>query len=55
MEGTGSKYKTYKLTSKVPWPLDERYGFAACYPFINYAEDEHLIMASDHGLETKFS
>lgn len=55
MEGTGTQYKTYKLTSKVPWPLDERYAFAVCYPFINYGDDEHLIIASDHGLESKFA
>jgi len=54
MVGTGSAYKCYKTTSRSPWPLDDRMMFATCYPYIDFAQDEHMLIVSDHGLESVF-
>jgi len=51
MKNTGDAYKTFKTTSKAPWPFDDRYVFSVCYPFIDFAEDEHMLIVSDQGLE----
>lgn len=54
MSGTGDKYQTYKTVSKAPWPMSDRYMFNACYRFINFGQDEHLLITSEKGLDAAF-
>ncbi len=54
MVGTGDKYQTYKTVSKAPWPMTDRYMFNTCYKFINFGEDEHLLITSEKGLDAAF-
>jgi hypothetical protein len=47
-------YKSYKITSRAPWPVAGRLMFATVYPMPNYAKDEHIMIVTDKGLEAVF-
>ena len=47
-------YRSYKITSRAPWPVAGRVMFATVYPMLNYAKDEHIMIVTDRGLEQVF-
>lgn len=47
-------YKSFKITSRAPWPVAGRIMFATMYPMLDYAKDEHIMIVTDKGLESLF-
>ena len=46
-------YKVGKTIAKCPWPLSKRLTVAARYPIPNYKENEHMLMLSERGAESR--
>lgn len=55
MKETGNLYETYKAVTKAPWPMDDRVLFTAVYKLCDLAEDEHMLICSDKGLDHVFN
>ena len=47
-------YRSFKATSRAPWPMAGRVMFTTVYPMPNYAKDEHMMFVTDKGLEGIF-
>lgn len=47
-------YEVMRQVANAPWPLSNRVVFVARYPCIDYAQDEHLMILSERGTESRF-
>lgn len=48
-------YEVLRQEANAPWPLSNRVVFVARYPCIDYAENEHLMILSERGSESRFT